>query len=289
MSDEVECWSRWLLHTRFRGPHGKETLDFLSAIRDRVLERARLRPGDFVLDVGSGDGLLAFGALPRVGAAGLVVINDISQDVLDTCTRVAEQAGVLERVQFVRNDAADLRDVPDASVDAVLTRTVLIYVPDKTKAAREFRRVLRPGGRISLFEPIHRFSLDRHRLGIDPGPVAELADRVEHAFRSLQPSETDPMLDFDERDLLGAFESAGFDQLDLELHVSVRREHKDLAWFDAMLHGMGNPRIPSLHQAITAALTPGEAAAYLAHYRQAITAAPVTTRQALVYLCGGVQ
>jgi SAM-dependent methyltransferase len=289
LSDEIECWSRWLLHTRFRGPHGKETLDFLSAIRDRVLDRAQLRPGDFVLDVGSGDGLLAFGALSRVAPDGLVVIDDVSPDVLDTCRRVAEQANALDRTQFVQNDAADLRDVPDASVDAVLTRSVLIYVPDKARAAAEFRRVLRPGGRISLFEPIHRVSLDGPRFGIDPGPVAGLADRVEQVFRSLQPPETDPMLNFDERTLLQVFDLAGFAHLDLEVHVSVRREYRDGAWFESMLDGIGNPRIPSLRQAIASALTEEEAATYLAHYRRAVAGAPVVTRQAHVYLYGGVE
>ncbi|MDB5058617.1 MAG: methyltransferase, CheR-type [Chloroflexi bacterium] len=125
---EVECWSRWLLHTRFRGPHGKEALDFLAAIRDRVLDRAQLRPGDYVLDVGSGDGLLAFGALHRVGPSGLVVVDDISQDVLDECARVALTAGVVNRMKFVRNSASSLSDVPDGSIDAVLTRSVLMYV-----------------------------------------------------------------------------------------------------------------------------------------------------------------
>jgi SAM-dependent methyltransferase len=289
LSDEVEYWSRWLLHTRFRGPHGKEALDFLSAVRDRVLDRARLRPGDFVLDVGSGDGLLAFGALARVAPGGLVVIDDVSQDALDACTRVAEQAGAQGRMQFVRNDAADLCDIPDTSVDAVLTRSVLIYVPDKAKAAAEFRRVLRPGGRISLLEPIHQFSFDPRRFGIDPGPVAELAGRVEQAFRALQPPETDPMLNFDERDLLSAFESAGFAQLDLEHHVTVRRERKDIAWFNAMLDGIGNPRVPSLRQAITASLDPGEAATYLAYYQQAIASSAVVSRHALAYLSGSVE
>ncbi len=165
---------------------------------------------------------------------------------------------------------------------------MLLYVEDKAAAAAEFRRVLRPGGRVSLYEPIGSRGARDHRFGIDPGPVADLAARVEQALLSLQPPQTRTMLDFDERDLLRIFEEAGFANLELDLQVSVKREHKDRAWFDAMLDTRVNPRIPSLRQAIGEALKPGEAAAYLAYYRRAIATSAVTTRQAVAYLCGSL-
>ncbi|MGH2344014.1 MAG: methyltransferase domain-containing protein, partial [Chloroflexota bacterium] len=209
MHEELECWSRRQLRTRFRGPYGRETLEFLCTIRDKVLDRARLRAGEWVLDVGSGDGLLAFGALHRVAPGGLVVLDDISEDLLEECTAAAREAGVEDRLRFVRNDATDLCDVPSGSVDAVLTRSVLLYVENKAAAAAEFLRVLRPGGRISLFEPINSSGGVADRFGIEPGPVAPLAALVEEAFRALQPPQTQAMRTFDERDLLRVFEQAG--------------------------------------------------------------------------------
>lgn len=286
MSHEVECWTRWLLRSRFRGPHGQETLEFLTAIRDRVLDRAQLRPGAFVLDVGSGDGLLAFGALPRVAPGGVVIVDDISQDTLDACAHLACEIGVDQRMRFVRNSATALADVPDAAVDAVLTRSALVYVYDKARAAAEFRRVLRPGGRISLFEPVLHQEWRSPRFGIDPGPVAALAQRVEDAFRAMQPPEAAALLAHDERDMLAIFERAGFADLDLELHVHVRRDRKDLGWFEAQLEGSGHPRIPSLRQAIAQALSPGEAATYITYYSEAVATSPVLTRQAHLYLSG---
>jgi hypothetical protein len=69
MTEITDRWSRWLLHDRFGGdPLALErTMEFLEPIRDRVLNAAHVTPGAVVLDVGCGDGLLGFGALPLVG------------------------------------------------------------------------------------------------------------------------------------------------------------------------------------------------------------------------------
>ena len=125
--------------------------------RDRVLDRAHLEGGDTLLDVGCGDGLIGFGALER--GAGTVVFSDVSDDLLDVCRTAARKLGVAERCRFVAARADDLAGIGDESADVVTTRSVLIYVEDKPRAFREFHRVLRPGGRISSFEPINRFGV----------------------------------------------------------------------------------------------------------------------------------
>ena len=68
-------WIQWLLHRRFGGDlqHGQAMLKELSVWRDRILEHATITEGETVLDVGCGDGLIAFGALDRVGKDGLVI------------------------------------------------------------------------------------------------------------------------------------------------------------------------------------------------------------------------
>ena len=109
-----------------------------------------------MLDVGCGEGLIGFGAVER-GAAE-IVFSDISDDLLAFCRDAAAKLGMLERCRFLNASADDLGPVGDASVDVVTTRSVLIYVDDKDAAFREFFRVLRPGGRISLFEPVNRFA-----------------------------------------------------------------------------------------------------------------------------------
>jgi ubiquinone/menaquinone biosynthesis C-methylase UbiE len=109
-SSVQDRWSTWLLQTRFAGdPERKKVFEeYLFPVRDRVLANADVADGDVLLDVGAGDGLIAFAALPLVGASGKVIFSDVSQDLLDHAQALAEQMDVLDRVDFVRVSADDL-------------------------------------------------------------------------------------------------------------------------------------------------------------------------------------
>jgi ubiquinone/menaquinone biosynthesis C-methylase UbiE len=194
-------WSKWLLESRFGGDEeaARRGTAQLEQIRDRVLKNAAIQHGETVLDVGCGDGLLSFGALDRVGNTGKVIFSDISAPLIEHCKRFAEAAGDGSRCIFLRASADDLSRVHDTSVDVVTTRSVLIYVKDKARAFEEFFRVLRPGGRVALFEPINRFRLAYGRdswLGTDIPEVSVLAHRLRDHFFRLQPPDSDPMMDF---------------------------------------------------------------------------------------------
>ncbi len=80
----------------------KAPLDFLAPVRNRVLANAALTGGETLLDVGAGDGLIAFGALEIVGEGGRVVFSDISRDLLDHSRSLARQMGMLDWCEFVR-------------------------------------------------------------------------------------------------------------------------------------------------------------------------------------------
>jgi arsenite methyltransferase len=178
-------WAEWLAVRRFggNGDVRRRYLGRLMRRRDEVLDRAGVGEGDVVLDVGCGEGLIGFGALAR-GAA--VVFSDISDVLLKFCEEGASELGVLDRCRFVRASADDLGALADAEVDVVTTRSVLIYVVDKPAAFREFLRVLRPGGRISLFEPINRFA-GQSFLGYDLRPLGDLAERVDVVYAKRTP------------------------------------------------------------------------------------------------------
>ncbi len=98
-------WAEWLAERRFGGDEGTRELFLskLAATRDVVLDRAQLRAGEDLLDVGCGEGLIAFGALER--GAGTVTFSDISSDLLDFCREAATDRGVLDRCRFAEAPA----------------------------------------------------------------------------------------------------------------------------------------------------------------------------------------
>jgi len=289
MADSPDRWHRWLLDVRFGGDPAcreKDLREFLYPVRDTVLDRAQLRPGDTVLDVGTGDGLIAFGALERLGPSGHVVFSDISQDLLDHCRQAAAAEGLLDRCRFVLTSADSLTGVADRSVDVVTTRSVLIYVKDKAAALREFYRVLKPGGRVSLFEPINvLMSLATPDLfsGYDVTPVRAQAAKVRALYESIQPPGEDPMLDFDERDLLRHAQDAGFAEIDLELRVSTKTRKEPLPW-ELFTRMSGNPLVPTLGEALDTVLSPQEAAEFTAHLQPLVESGTGLLRRALAYM-----
>lgn len=291
VSETRDRWHRWLLDVRHGGDaeYREQVLRALQPVRDEVLDRAALRPDDTVLDVGTGDGLIAFGALDRLGPSGRVIFSDISQDLLDYCHDAAAVAGQLNRCDFVLAAADQLTAVPDDSVDVVTTRSVLIYMADKAAAFAEFRRVLKPGGRLSIFEPINNLMHGcnpRLFFGYDVGPVAEIAAKVSAQLATVQPAGTDPMLDFDDRDLVRLVEQAGFSEISLDLRVSVKDWLPARPW-EGFLRTSGNPNLPPLGEMLEQALTADELAAFTAQLRPLVQAGRGEHRQAVAYLTAG--
>jgi arsenite methyltransferase len=279
-------WAEWVLargHATDEAQRAKKLKD-LAPIRDRVLANARIQPGDVVLDVGAGDGLIAFGALELVGS-GRVILSDISQDLLDYDRKLALGLGVAERAEFVRATAQDLSPIPDGSVDVVTTRSVLIYVEDKDRAFREFHRVLRGGGRVSVFEPINNyFPEDPDDFwGFDARPVRDLVEKISAYEGRNSSQEEDPMMNFTERDLLRHAVDAGFTEVHVELAVDVEPGSWVLDW-DRLLALAPNPNAPTAGETITEALTLEEAERFEAHLRPLVDSGRAVRRSAFAYL-----
>ncbi len=284
----LDRWAAWLLTRRDGGDPEQRALamEHLIPIRERVLDQAQLMPGDRVLDVGGGDGPIAFGATDRIGETGSVILSDISRDLVTYSRDLAEELGVAERMSFVEADAESLEMIDAGSVDVVTTRSVLIYVADKAKAFTEFHRVLRPGGRLSIFEPINNYFSDDDTefWGLDARPVRDLVAKI-WEYEGWTPADypNDPMMNFDERDLVKHAESAGFREIHLDLVVDVEPGRWIVDW-DRLLETSPNPNAHTAGEAIAGALTDEEASRFEAHLRPLADAGDGIKRDASAYL-----
>jgi SAM-dependent methyltransferase len=137
-----------------------ERADYIDArvagVTGRLLEVADIQPGERVLELAGGPGGAGLAAAEHVGPDGEVVISDIAAGMTSIAARRAEARGL----ENVRTRVLDLEEIaePDAAFDVVLCREGLMFAADPARAAREIRRVLRPGGRaaISVWGPRER-------------------------------------------------------------------------------------------------------------------------------------
>ena len=287
LSQKVDHWADWMFERRHGGDAGQLQAfsSSLQKVRDRILYHAQLREGNTLLDVGTGDGLVAMGALGAVGEHGKVIFSDISQDLLNACRHKVQEIGMLNRAQFLLASADDLHELGNATIEIVTTRSVLIFVNDKQKVFQEFYRILVAGGRLSIFEPINQLSHPRHPnlfWGYDVTPVADLGQKLCTLYESLQPAETDPMYNFTERDLFTFAENAGFSELHLDLQVT-KTSTAPMNWH-TFLKTAGNPLIPTVEEAMQSALTPAETARFCDYLQPLVENGQGTSRQAVVYL-----
>ena len=113
----------------------------------RLVEAAGVAPGQRVLDVASGRGAVLLPSAERVGKSGEVVGVDLAEEMARATNDEAARRGLRARVRVM--DAERL-DFPDASFDRVLCGFGIMFFPDQERALGEFRRVLKPGGRIGV-------------------------------------------------------------------------------------------------------------------------------------------
>ena len=120
----------------------------LEPFRSDLVARLAPQPGERILDMGTGPGEPAITIAREVGASGHVTGIDLSENMVSIAQRVARARG-LSNVEFQTMDCGDL-EFPDETFDAVVSSFGFQIFTDPETAAREARRVLRPGGRIAV-------------------------------------------------------------------------------------------------------------------------------------------
>jgi SAM-dependent methyltransferase len=130
----------WAEHAEYAEERG-------GVVTRRLLELAAPRPGDRVLELACGPGAVGLAAAELVGPDGQVVLSDVAAEM----TAIAAARATAARITNVVTRQLDLEQIaePDESYDVALCREGLMLVLDPERAAREMRRVLRPGGRLA--------------------------------------------------------------------------------------------------------------------------------------------
>lgn len=145
-------------------PSGYDFSNLRSFIPDEVLKisygcgtpagLATVRPGETVLDIGSGGGIDCFEAARLVGPAGRVIGIDMTDTMLEIARRnapvVARNLGHTSSVVEFRKGMANAMPVEDSTIDLVISNCVINLAPDKRKVFGEMFRVIKPGGRFTI-------------------------------------------------------------------------------------------------------------------------------------------
>jgi arsenite methyltransferase len=157
---------------------------------------AGLRPGEVVLDLGSGGGIDCFLAAKQVGPGGRVIGLDMTPDMIKLARRNAKKMGVTN-VDFRYGEMEDM-PLPDESVDVIISNCVINLSPDKDAVFREAYRVLRAGGRMSISDMVVDGDLPEAIRGRLDAWAACLAGAL------------------DEADYLGKMQAAGFEAVEVQ-------------------------------------------------------------------------
>jgi arsenite methyltransferase len=291
---DSDVWSQWLLHHRHADdPAYAEILrTVVAGYADRVLDGAQLGPNMMLVDVGAGEGLVAFRAIERIGPSLRVTLTDVSASLLRHAESVALERNFRSQCSFLECPAHNLKSIPDATADVVTTRAALAYVTDKKAAVNECFRILKPGGRLSIAEPIlqdEAFYVRALRKRVDDKSLP--ADRfltLLHRWKAAQFPDTaeacakSPIANYSERDILNIARAVGFEQLHLQLHIDVV---PSLITSWAVFAGSSpHPWAPSLKQILAEQFTPDDAGFLEQMVRPTVESGKNFTNDRVMYL-----
>ncbi len=153
---------------------------------------AQLKPGEHVLDLGSGGGIDVLLSAKRVGPAGKVYGLDMTDDMLTLARENQRKAGV-ENVEFLKGEIENI-PLPENSVDVVISNCVINLSADKDRVLREAFRVLRPGGRFAVSDVVVRGPVPadiRRSVELWVGCVAGALDESDYRAKLVSAGFTD--------------------------------------------------------------------------------------------------
>jgi precorrin-6B methylase 2 len=148
---------------------------------------AQLRPGEMVLDLGSGGGIDVLLSAKRVGPAGKAYGLDMTDEMLALARENQRRAGV-ENVEFLKGEIEHI-PLPDRAVDVIISNCVINLSGDKDRVFAEAFRVLRPGGRFAVSDVVVRGDVPaeiRRSMELWVGCVAGALEETDYVARLIR-------------------------------------------------------------------------------------------------------
>ena len=223
MSDICKNWSTWLKKTRFSYMDEnqiQQTLNWLTNIKNIVLDMADLKENQKVADFGCGSGLLGFGVLERFEDKIELIFSDKFQDCLDECKNILNNSKIKSNVKFLKSDILNIK-LENDYLDRALTRSVLVHVLDKQQAFSELFRVLKPNGMYCAFEPIISQNTRYYELLI-PDEASDYFD-FKKAEMEFMTNPNDPLVNFSAQRLDLDMQMAGFNNVVVNVQKVVSK------------------------------------------------------------------
>jgi len=277
----------------------------LAVLRDRVLDAARLQRHYLVLDIGSGSGLLTWEALRRVPEGGVWALA-FRADEANALREIAARLPEIERPVVLQGALAELpelltlRGEGDVRFDAIVGRGAFTSSRQRTYrgdaegaekrpnvlrvSAVQLAGLLRPGGTISLAEPVPRYTQRLYTL-VDLASLGDaLAGKVRDAEEAIYADPDDPLVNWAEDELRTAFGDAGLAEIVVEGVESFAEARIAPAMLDRWFGPAPAGERLSYGQRLAARLNTAEIAAVEALYRRALTGQTVPWRSVVAYV-----
>lgn len=273
----------------------------LSALRERVLDAARLQRHHLVLDLNAGSGLLTWEALRRVPEGGVWALAAAAGEAAalrEIAGRLppVERPAVLQGALVELDELLALRGEADLRLDAIVGRGAVAAclrapapsaesaAPRLAELAARLARRLRADGVISLAEPLPRRTQRLYALVDWTGVDATLAARVKAAEEAIYAAADDPLVNWAEDDLATAFRAAGLGHVAVEVDETITEARIGPAWLDRWFTPAAAGDRPAYVQHLTGRLSADELATVEALFRRQLTGASVPWRSATAFL-----
>lgn len=288
-------WSLWLNQHR-NGGNAAQAAHIERKVGEyitRLLSHARPLPGQIMVDIGTGTGSVAWAAISQAGPDLQVILTDISAPLLNQACRNAASKYFLPQCSFVQCAAANIA-LASSSADLVTSRAALAYEPNKQAAFHEIFRILKPGGRLTIAEPVfHDDALAATALTLvlaarpanHPDKLLPLLQRWKSAQFPVSEAAINATAhtNYTERDLFRFAAKAGFSEIHLQLHLDMTTTSSPLPW-EVFTATAPHPLAPSLAEILTRNFTADERAILKSALRPLIETGAIAQTDRIAYL-----